>query len=65
MFRVKIGQPLNRLLLSTVARANEKQAKSFNIAGISHEPNEPIVKTAIPGPKSIALTKDLDKMMVN
>jgi hypothetical protein len=53
-------------LQSTVARTNERDAgKAYKISGISHEPNEPIVKTAIPGPKSLALTKDLDRMIVS
>ena len=34
------------------------------INGLENEPNEPIIKTEIPGPNSLALTNDLGKIIV-
>ena len=39
--------------------------KEFSIEGLDQEPEAPIVKTPIPGPKSLEMTADLDKIQVN
>ena len=38
------------------------QTRSLTIEGLQDEPKEPIIKTQIPGPKSIQLTADLNKI---
>lgn len=39
-----------------------KKKKDFVIEGLNHEPEEPIVKTTIPGPKSLALQSHISKI---
>jgi hypothetical protein len=40
------------------------QQSSVQLAGLNGEPNEPVIQTKIPGPKSVQMIKELSKLQV-
>ena len=44
--------------------SHSKQLASLSIRGLENEPKEPIINTAVPGPKSKELSSELSKIQV-
>jgi hypothetical protein len=55
---------LNNLKSNQVLKQNFSQTKALTIRGLEKEPKEPMVNTAVPGPRSQELTQELSKIQV-
>ena len=65
---VKKLKILNKVIYESKKKLTRSLATSSinnNIAGLTGEPKEPLIKTKIPGPRSISLVKELGKFQVN